>query len=231
MCKWEKVKQIFFNFIKPFLKHLRLRKHFKFMRISWTYPQNRNRPTGAENRLTVAKEEVDGRRMAWEFGFIRCKLVHMEWINNKVLLWSTGNSIQCPVINHNWTEYEKECVYTHTRACVHTQTHTQSIQLHSERESASRLSCLSLCNLMDCSPPGSPVHGILQARILEWITIPFSRVSSWPRNWTQVSCITGRFFTVWATKEALHVCVCVCVCLCVCRTKSLCCTVEINTTL
>ena len=52
---------------------------------------------------------------------------------------------------------------------------------------------------MDCSPPGSSVHGILQARILEWIAIPFSRGSSQPRDWTQVSCITGRFFTVWAT--------------------------------
>ena len=50
---------------------------------------------------------------------------------------------------------------------------------------------------MDCSPPGSSVHGILQARILEWVAIPFSRVSSWPRGQTQVSCISGRFFTVW----------------------------------
>ena len=51
---------------------------------------------------------------------------------------------------------------------------------------------------MDCSPPSSSVHGILQARILEWIVIPFSRGSSWPRDWIRVSCITGRFFTIWA---------------------------------
>ena len=50
-------------------------------------------------------------------------------------------------------------------------------------------SCLTLCKSMDCSPPGSSVHGILQARILEWIAIPFSRGSSWPRNQTGVSCI------------------------------------------
>ena len=56
---------------------------------------------------------------------------------------------------------------------------------------------------MDCSPPGSSVHGILQARILEWVVIPFSRGSSQTRGWTQVFCIAGRFFTVWATKEAL----------------------------
>ena len=45
------------------------------------------------------------------------------------------------------------------------------------------------------SPPGSSVHGILQARILEWVAIPFSRGSSWSRDQTQVSCIVGRFFT------------------------------------
>ena len=53
-----------------------------------------------------------------------------------------------------------------------------------------------------CSPPGSSVHGILQARILEWVAISFSRGSSWPRDWTQVSCTAGSFFTDWATKEA-----------------------------
>ena len=58
--------------------------------------------------------------------------------------------------------------------------------------------CPTLCDLMDCSLPGSSVHGILQARILEWVDIPFSRGSSWPSEWTQVSCTAGRFFTVWA---------------------------------
>ena len=54
---------------------------------------------------------------------------------------------------------------------------------------------------MDCSPPGSSVHGILQARILEWIAIPFSRRTSQPRDWTWVSHIAGRFFTVWTTRD------------------------------
>ena len=62
--------------------------------------------------------------------------------------------------------------------------------------------CQTLCNPMDCSPPGSSVHGTLQARILEWVAIPFSSETSPPRGWTQVSCITGRFFTVWATGKA-----------------------------
>ena len=56
-------------------------------------------------------------------------------------------------------------------------------------------SCTILCNLMDCSPPGSSVHGILQARILEWVAIPFSRGSSQPRDRTCIFCIVGRFFT------------------------------------
>ena len=55
---------------------------------------------------------------------------------------------------------------------------------------------------MDCSPPGSSVHGILPARIRKWVAIPFSRGSSQPRNWTQVSCITGSFLTNWAMREA-----------------------------
>ena len=53
-----------------------------------------------------------------------------------------------------------------------------------------------------CDPIDYTVHGILLARILEWVTVPFSRGSSQPRDQTQVSCIAGRFFTSWATREA-----------------------------
>ena len=63
-------------------------------------------------------------------------------------------------------------------------------------------SCPILCNPMDCSLPGSSVHGILQAKILEWVVISFSRGSFQPRNRTQVSCTADRFFTLWATREA-----------------------------
>ena len=66
----------------------------------------------------------------------------------------------------------------------------------------SLLSCLTLCDPMDHSPPGSSVHGILQARILEWVAISSSRRSYWPRSQTQVSCVARRFFTVRATREA-----------------------------
>ena len=57
------------------------------------------------------------------------------------------------------------------------------------------LSCPTLCDPLDCSPPGSFVHGILQARTLEWVAISFSRGSSPPRDWTPISCLAGRFFT------------------------------------
>ena len=65
-------------------------------------------------------------------------------------------------------------------------------------------SCLTLCSPMDCSLPGSSVHGILQTRILEWVDIPSSRGSSQPRDRTWCSCIAGRFFTVWVTREAQY---------------------------
>ena len=64
--------------------------------------------------------------------------------------------------------------------------------------------CPTLCDTMDCthcSQPGFSVPGILQARILEWVAISFSRGSSWPRDRSWVSCITGRYLTVWALKS------------------------------
>ena len=59
---------------------------------------------------------------------------------------------------------------------------------------------LTLSDPMDCSLPGPSVHAVFQARILEWIAMPFSTGSSQPRDWSQVSCNAGRFFTIWATR-------------------------------
>ena len=72
--------------------------------------------------------------------------------------------------------------------------------IYYESESEVAQSCLTLCDPVDCSPPGSSVHGILQARILEWVAISFSRGSFLPRYWTQVSRIAGRRFNLWATR-------------------------------
>ena len=65
-------------------------------------------------------------------------------------------------------------------------------------------SSVRFCDPVDCSPPGSSVHGILQTRTMEGVAIPFSRGSSRPRDCTRVSCIAGRFFTTWITREAIR---------------------------
>ena len=72
-----------------------------------------------------------------------------------------------------------------------------------DSESEVAQSRLTLCDPVDCSLPSSSVHGIFQARVLEWVAISFSRGSSRPRDRTRVSRIVGRRFTLWATREAL----------------------------
>ena len=73
-----------------------------------------------------------------------------------------------------------------------------------ERERANEVTqlCPTLCDHLDCSLPGFSIHGIFQARVLEWFAISLSRGSSQPRDRTQVSHIAGRCFTLWATREA-----------------------------
>ena len=68
--------------------------------------------------------------------------------------------------------------------------------------------CPTLCDPLDSSPPGSSVHGISQAIILEWVTISFSRGSSWPKDQTHDSCVGRRALYCWATGEAQKVLVC-----------------------
>ena len=75
----------------------------------------------------------------------------------------------------------------------------KSREAYSESEVAQL--CPTLCDPMDCSLPGSSIHGIFQAIVLEWIAISFSRGSSWPRNPTWVSRVVDRRLTVWATRE------------------------------
>ena len=77
--------------------------------------------------------------------------------------------------------------------------HWKILKVKSESEVAQQ--CPTLWDPKDCSLPGSSSHGIFQARILEWIAISFSRRSSQPRDWTQVSHIVGQCFTIWATRE------------------------------
>ena len=78
------------------------------------------------------------------------------------------------------------------------------IRCYSTGESEVVQSCPTLCDPMDYSPPGFSIHGIFQARILEWVAISFSRRSSSPRDQTRVSRIVGRCFIVWTTREVKH---------------------------
>ena len=106
------------------------------------------------------------------------------------------------------------CVYIYT----HTHTHTHTYIYTGLCAPLLQL-CLTLWDPMDCSPPGSSVHGILQARILEWVTMPFSRESPQPTDQTGISCasciscIESWFFTTGPLEK---LCVCVCVYIYVC---------------
>ena len=72
-------------------------------------------------------------------------------------------------------------------------------------EKWSRSVVWAFCNPTDCTLPGSSIHGILQARVLEWLAISFFRGSSWPRDRTQVPHVAGRRFTLWTTKEVCQI--------------------------
>ena len=107
------------------------------------------------------------------------------------------------------------CIYLYIYIHIYTHTHTRECVL-------SHLIHVPLCeNPIDCSPPGSSVHGILQVRILDWVAMLSSRGSSWPRDWTcacvsHISC-TGRRVLLPLASPGKPVCVCVCVCVwCVC---------------
>ena len=75
--------------------------------------------TTIENRLVVTKWKGEGSGMDWEFGVGRCKLLHLEWISNEVLLYNTGNSIQPFGIEHDWRQCEKNNV-VHTNKNIYT---------------------------------------------------------------------------------------------------------------
>ena len=105
--------------------------------------------------------------------------------------------------NVNWcSHYEKQVPQkTKHRVAIWSSSPTP-IFISEQSESEVTWSCLTLCHAMDCSLPGSSVHGILQARVLEWVAIAFSRGSSRPKDRTWVSHIPGRHFNLWVTREA-----------------------------
>ena len=106
-----------------------------------------------------------------------CMLYHQLFLIWPLRPFSSATLLEATLFSHM-------CMWLCVWACMHAQ------------------SCPALCDPMDCSWPGSSVHGILQARILEWVAMQSSKGSSWPRDGTQVFCIAGGFFTSWATREA-----------------------------
>ena len=107
----------------------------------------------------------------------------------KECIWTSSNEVDEPRAYYTeWSKSEREIYILYAAAAAAA---TKLLQL-----------CPTLCDPVDGSQPGSPIPGILQARILEWIAIPFFRGSSWSRDQTQISCIAGKFFTIWATREA-----------------------------
>ena len=119
---------------------------------------------------------------------------------------SNGSSCQSEEMSLSWCNlnpYYFFYIISHNDSLSHKDL-TMAILLVSENSyevkwSEVAQSCRTLCGSMDCSPTGYSVHGIFQARVLEWGAISFSRGSSRPRDRTPVSCIVGRYVTVWAT--------------------------------
>ena len=108
-----------------------------------------------------------------------------NWIPSQTIKWSSIIQVKDMQICSNFTSHP--CILPQKDAGGYYQLRKMKVK------------CQTLCNPMDC--PGSPVHGIFQARVLEWGATAFSRGSSWPRDRTQVSCIASRSFTVRAIRE------------------------------
>ena len=114
-------------------------------------------------------------------------------ITNENLLYSTGNSTQCSVVTWVGRKSKKEGIYVYIWLIhfIVQQKLTQHYKATMQVKVLVGQLCLTLCDPMDCSPPGSSVQAILQVRILDWVAISSSRGSCPPRKWTCVSC-TGR---------------------------------------
>jgi len=120
----------------------------------------------------------------------------LDWPSLKSLQITNAEEGIEKTLSHNWWEYK--LVYL---LCKTVWGFLKKLKLKLPCMLVTQ-SCPILCDPMDCSLPGSSVHGLLQARILEWVGIPFVRGSSWPRGGTPVSYIAGIFFTIWVTREA-----------------------------
>ena len=143
---------------------------------------------------SLGQEDPLAKEMATHFSILASRI---PWMEEPGGLQSTGSQR----VGHDWaTELNWDIILI---KIILTQTST-SMQIISSlklEDSEIYLQFNNLCNPMDCSLLGYSIHGIFQARVLEWVAISFARGSSWPRDRAQVSCIIGRCFAVWATGE------------------------------
>ena len=115
-------------------------------------------------------------------------------------IWRNGNPLQCSCLEN---PRDGGTWWAAVYGVAQSWTRLKRLSSNSSSSGSVSRSVASDCDPLDCSPPGSSVHGIFQTRILKWVVIPFSRRSSRPRDWTWVFCAAGRFFIIWATREAL----------------------------
>ena len=154
--------------------------------------------TRKRNKNTNWKKKSHCLQMAW---YQTEKILHITKKLTSKLSEATGyriytqKSVACLCINNELSERESKKIITF-------KTGSKRVNYSGVNLSEVAQSCLTLCDPVDCSPPGSSVHGILQARILEWVVMLFFRWSSWPRNRTQVSHNASRIFIIWATRQA-----------------------------
>ena len=130
----------------------------------------------------------------------------MSWkyVQTKIGVWKFIATLQPKGRNGPRYTHIEWCYFTIKRTEVLIHATTWMIFEKRKKVKGKSLSHVRLfATPMDCSLPGSSIHGIFQARVLEWIAVSFSRVSSRPRDWTRVSHIAGRCFTIWATREGL----------------------------
>ena len=176
----------------------------------WTQLQNKKTLTDLENDLWFP-----GLGIVRDFGKVMNTLINFKWITTKTYCVAHGTQFS-DIRQPGWDGSPGENGYMYMYGWVSSlftwnyhnivnwfipkQKKIFKVKkknvLHSEWYIAAAVkspqSCPTLCNPIDSSPPGSPVPGILQATILEWVAIPFSRGSSWPRGWTWVSCTADR---------------------------------------
>ena len=118
--------------------------------------------------------------------------------------WNILASLLCFIycfhdLAHSWPRVLHRCIALFSQSVPNRSTWGRAVK---ESESEVAQSCPNICGPHGHSLAGSSIHGIFQAKVLDWVAISFSRGSSWPKNQTRVSHTAGRCFTCWATREA-----------------------------